>query len=127
VDEVTLDSDGITSHGSTTVYCPLVRDTDTALESVGVGFHNGYLNEFGYGGTGTARITCTLYAKAADGSASDSITVTFGIPGDISHPASGTGWFNSELDDLTEGTNRVYTIKCGLEAGETLGGVEWDE
>lgn len=117
--DVLVDSGGIESEAATIdVYCPLVRDTTAALQDVEVGFTQLVLSPPFNGDA-----QCDLIARNIDDSGTDVITVNAtGIPTN-----GGILSFASELPNLTEGTDRMYTVRCTLQDGEVLGGIYWNE
>lgn len=118
-DNVILTSNGIEAQATTVdIYCPLVRDTTNGLSSVEVGFTE-LVPSPGPGGS----VSCDLIARTLDNSGSDIITVNatlLFVTGD-------TLSFASELANLTEGTDRMYIVKCTLDDEEILSGIVWNE
>ncbi len=118
-DNVILSSNGIEAQATTVdVYCPLVRDTTNELSLVEVGF-----SELVVGPGFNGSVSCDLIARTLDNTGSDIITVN----GTLLNLTGAKVSFASQLANLTEGTNRMYIVKCTLDDEEILSGIRWDE
>ena len=104
--KVAISSNGIVAESTVRIYCPLLRQTTSALDVVTLGFSRV-----------TDGTSCSLFAKEIDGTSSDSVTLTVD-----------TSPFNYldnqersfDLSGLSEGTEKVYTLRCDLEEVSTF-------